>query len=65
MCYWGLLGLERSLAGTYTAADIKKAYHTMSRQHHPDKNPDNPAITELYQQIGNANMVLATNLSKK
>ena len=61
MCYWGLLGLDRLLADDYSGHAIRKAYHTKLRQHHPDKNQNNPVATELYQQIINAYEVLATN----
>ncbi|OLQ14267.1 Chaperone protein DnaJ [Symbiodinium microadriaticum] len=34
--------------------DIKKAYRAKSREWHPDKNPDNPQATAMFQRINEA-----------
>jgi curved DNA-binding protein CbpA len=42
-----------------TPSEIKKAYHKLSMQHHPDKNPQNPeaaaekmtAINDAYEKL--------------
>ncbi len=36
-----------NLAGTVTQADIKKAYKTVSRKYHPDRNPAEAEVMKL------------------
>ncbi len=50
-----LLGVSRSAS----AADIKKAYRKLARQHHPDVNPGNKAAEEKFKQISNAFEILS------
>lgn len=41
-------------------ADIRKAYYRLSKQYHPDKNPDRKEeATAMFQQIGEAYQVLS------
>lgn len=35
-------------------ADIKKAYHKLVMQYHPDKNPDDKAAEEKFKEVNNA-----------
>ena len=37
-----------------TQEDIKKAYRRLSYKHHPDKNPNNPEATSMFQKISEA-----------
>ena len=54
-----VLGLEPGA----TPSEIKKAYHKLSRQHHPDKNPQDPegaaeemtAINNAYEKLNEIN----------
>ena len=54
-----VLGLEPGA----TPSEIKKAYHKLSRQHHPDKNPQDPkgaaekmtAINNAYEKLNKLN----------
>ena len=54
-----VLGLEPGA----TSAEVKKAYHKLSRQHHPDKNPQDPegaaekmtAINNAYEKLTEIN----------
>ena len=42
-------------------AEVKKAYRKMSREKHPDKNPDNPAAKAEFIVITKAYTVSQTN----
>ena len=53
--YYEILGLERG-AGE---ADIKKAFRTLARQHHPDANPGDPTAEEKFKEINEAYSVLS------
>jgi DnaJ-domain-containing protein 1 len=54
-----VLGLEPGA----TSSEVKKAYHKLSRQHHPDKNPQDPegaaermtAINNAYEKLNEIN----------
>ena len=45
-----LLGVEQDA----TKAQVKKAYRKLSREKHPDKNPDNPQAVNDFIQITKA-----------
>ncbi|KAL1952747.1 hypothetical protein VTO42DRAFT_4288 [Malbranchea cinnamomea] len=54
--YYKILGLDRSASDR----DIKRAYRTLSRQYHPDKNPGNESAHKKFVDIGEAYDVLST-----
>lgn len=39
--------------------EIKKAYRTLARKHHPDRNPDDPNAEEKFKEIQNAYSILS------
>lgn len=48
--YYEVLGLKKDA----TEDEIKKAYRRLAKEFHPDKNPDNEAAKELFQEIQQA-----------
>lgn len=42
-----------------TESDIRKQYRKLAMQYHPDKNPNNPAAAEKFQEISHAYEVLS------
>jgi DnaJ domain len=53
--YYALLGVDPGA----TLAQIKKAYRTLARQHHPDTNPGDPRAAARFRQITGAYDTLA------
>jgi molecular chaperone DnaJ len=53
--YYKVLGVNKNAS----EAEIKKAFRKLSRQYHPDQNPDNPSAEEKYKEITEANNVLS------
>ena len=39
--------------------EIKKAYRTLARKHHPDRNPDDPDAEEKFKEIQKAYSILS------
>lgn len=52
---YGILGVDKSAS----ADEIKKAYRTLARKHHPDRNPDDPAAEARFKEISAAHAVLS------
>ncbi|QNN83246.1 DnaJ domain-containing protein [Brachybacterium sp. Z12] len=52
--FYAVLGVSKDAS----AQDIKKAYRTQARKHHPDHHPDNPKAEEKFKEIGEAYSVL-------
>ncbi|KAI0833287.1 DnaJ-domain-containing protein [Trametes gibbosa] len=44
---------------TATEDDIKKAYKKKAREHHPDKNPDDPSAHQRFQEVAAAYEILS------
>jgi curved DNA-binding protein len=53
--YYQSLGVPR----TATAAEIKKAFRKLAREHHPDKKPGDKAAERRFKDINEANAVLS------
>lgn len=52
---YATLGVSR----TASADEIKKAYRSLARVHHPDANPDDPKAEERFKEISHAHDVLS------
>ena len=52
--YYEVLGVERNAA----AADIKKAYRKLARQHHPDRNPGDKDAAKKFKELQDAYDIL-------
>ena len=46
--------LELGVARSATATEIRKAFHKLAKQHHPDTNPGNKAAEETFKQVSAA-----------
>jgi len=53
--YYQVLGV----AETATTDEIKKAFRRLAKQHHPDRNPNNPQGAERFKEINEAHDVLS------
>ena len=53
--YYESLGLTKGA----TAEDIKKAYRSLAKEWHPDKNPNNTEAEEKFKEISEAYEVLS------
>lgn len=53
--FYALLEIPRSAS----KADIKKAYRTLSKKYHPDKNPGDEEAASHYKKINRAYEVLS------
>jgi len=58
---FNILGVEHDAADR----DIKKAYHRLAKEYHPDKNPDDPLAGALFIQIKKAYDCLTDDVAKK
>lgn len=53
--FYAVLGVAKDA----DAATIKKAYRTLAKTYHPDRNPDDAAAAEKFKNIGEAYAVLS------
>ena len=63
MSYYEVLGVSKNA----TSSEIKKAYHKLARQNHPDKFPEGEReeATKKFQKIGEAYEVLSDEEKRK
>ena len=59
--YYRVLGVPKNAS----AAEIKKAYRELARQHHPDANPGNKDAEERFKEISGAYDVLGDEEKRK
>jgi molecular chaperone DnaJ len=53
--YYELLGVSK----TATEQELKTAYRKLAMQHHPDRNPDNPAAEAKFKECSEAYSILS------
>ena len=58
--YYKILEIERNS----TENDIKKSYRRLSKQYHPDVNPDNKEAEEKFKDIAEAYSILSDKEKK-
>ncbi len=59
--YYKALGVSEDA----TATEIKKAYRKLARDHHPDRNPDNPEAEEQFKKVQEAYDTLGDEAKRK
>src|SRR3954468_6125311 len=59
--FYSVLGVP----STANAADIKKQYRRLAKQHHPDANQSNPKSAERFKEISEAYTVLGDEKKRK
>ncbi|KAJ5140686.1 hypothetical protein N7448_004094 [Penicillium atrosanguineum] len=59
--YYKVLGLDKSAS----EKDIKRAYRTLSKKYHPDKNPNDESAREKFVELADAYDVLSTTSLRK
>jgi molecular chaperone DnaJ len=58
--YYKVLGLDKSASD----ADIKKAYRSMAKKYHPDRNPGDANAEAKFKEVSEANSVLGDKQEK-
>src|SRR5882762_5737569 len=53
------------VAETATTDEIKKAFRRLAKQHHPDRNPNNPQAADRFKEINEAHDVLSDPEKRK
>lgn len=53
--YYEVLGIPKNAS----EADVKKAFRTLARKHHPDANQDDPGAADKFKEINEAYQVLS------
>jgi len=59
--FYKVLGVKKEA----TADEIKRAYRTLARKYHPDKNPDNKSAEARFKEVSEAYDVLADPKTRK
>ncbi|KAL2832885.1 hypothetical protein BDW59DRAFT_93601 [Aspergillus cavernicola] len=59
--FYKILGLDKSAS----EKDIKRAYRTLSKKFHPDKNPGDDSAREKFVELAEAYEVLSTSTTRK
>jgi molecular chaperone DnaJ len=59
--FYAVLGVPK----TATAAEIKRAYRKLAREHHPDKNPDDAKAEARFKEVSQAYDVLSDETRRR
>src|SRR5258705_1015462 len=59
--YYHVLGVPE----TATTDEVKQAFRRLAKQHHPDRNPNNPQAADRFKEINEAHDVLSDTDKRK